>query len=128
MLAESSSSSVQVTNVKLATGSLGNAACKFAEVPIDDKRQSLSFSGCALARGHDYSAVVYIEDIHHSDDGMYHRINFTIPWNDSHVQPLARGHTDISVSSGQWHHYHVRVVNHIGVGPASARSSAILAA
>ena len=46
-----------IDRAKRAEASLGASTCKFAEVPIDNTRKQLSFSGCALARGTTYPST-----------------------------------------------------------------------
>jgi hypothetical protein len=120
---------LSVTEMKRGHLSLGASACKEAEKRVDNTRWTVDFTGCGLARGVTYKAVVYIEDENHGNDGVFQMVDVTVPADASGVvDPIVRNHTDIAVTGGKGYQYHIRAVNYLGVGIKSPQSSVILAA
>jgi predicted phage tail protein len=120
---------LSVTEIKRNHESLGSSACKSAETRIDNTKWTAVYSGCGLARGVTYKALVYIEDENHGNDGVFHTVDVTVPADNSGVfDPMVRNFTDNGVSGGQAYYYHVRAVNYLGVGMKSPQSSVISAA
>ncbi|CAE8581628.1 unnamed protein product [Polarella glacialis] len=119
-----------VSQVKLGYGSLGGPGCKSAEMPIDNTRQRVILSSCALTRGHLYRAVIYVEgNVSYGTPaaGMVHTVDVLVPVLSTLQDPVARDYTDREVTGGQLYTYHIRPVNFIGVGPSSPASSSIRA-
>ena len=76
---------------------------------------------------HTYSLYFCVfEDVRGLNDGVYHVVSFPVPQLTQPLDPLARHFHDLDVTGGQAYSYHIRVVNYIGVGPASPPSTAMI--
>jgi fibronectin type 3 domain-containing protein len=119
-----------IPTLKLAKGSLGASTCKVSSMEITwNTKQILTLSDCGLVEGVTYRLLFYIEDVHELDDGLVEVIEVNVPHNpDASVDPLVRSYHDLDVSAGGAYTYHVRAVNVVGSGEASAAANDIRAA